>query len=386
MIFKKCKRIARYKYDYYKYNKYSVRNSSSIEVTKKSIVMFTHELSKTGAPVLLLQMVKWLSLNGWKVIVISHYSGVLIQEYSKYCTVMIRDTPKQSKDLLKDLYNKGIGVALTNSVVTGLWINELKKIGFNTISLIHELPQVIKDWDATEAANSIADRSDVVVFPSSYVEDKYNNLVSSSYSSRILTQGVFLKESKKDYDYDYIVDKFGLERKPLVLNVASGNYRKGADLFVELSRMLPDVEFIWVGGIDKKILKQKKYNDKRDKNLKIIDYIDDKALLKALYANSSVFVLTSREEPFGSVVLESMSCGTPVIGFKDSGGFKDVVEDHETGYLVERECVACLKDKIVLILTNDNLRNNLSYKCRERSKKYNFDEYMNSIEILINAF
>src|SRR3954470_4437035 len=56
-------------------------------------------------------------------------------------------------------------------------------------------------------------------------------------------------------------------------------------------------------------------------------------LLKLYYSAADVFVTTPWYEPFGITPLESMACGTPVIG-SDVGGIKYSVVDGETGYLV----------------------------------------------------
>ncbi|MBT1703819.1 glycosyltransferase [Chryseosolibacter indicus] len=57
-------------------------------------------------------------------------------------------------------------------------------------------------------------------------------------------------------------------------------------------------------------------------------------ILKYYYAAADVFVTTPWYEPFGITPLESMACGTPVIG-SNVGGIKYSVEDGKTGFLVE---------------------------------------------------
>src|SRR5918993_18914 len=59
----------------------------------------------------------------------------------------------------------------------------------------------------------------------------------------------------------------------------------------------------------------------------------NRALLRFYYAAADLFVTTPWYEPFGITPLESMACGTPVIG-SNVGGIKYSVRDGETGYLV----------------------------------------------------
>jgi len=56
-------------------------------------------------------------------------------------------------------------------------------------------------------------------------------------------------------------------------------------------------------------------------------------LLKLYYSAADAFVTTPWYEPFGITPLESMACGTPVIG-ANVGGIKYSVVENETGFLV----------------------------------------------------
>lgn len=61
--------------------------------------------------------------------------------------------------------------------------------------------------------------------------------------------------------------------------------------------------------------------------------VDSDDMLSQIYAAADMFVLPSLEDNLPNTVLESMSCGTPVIGF-DTGGIPDLVIHGLTGYLV----------------------------------------------------
>lgn len=92
------------------------------------------------------------------------------------------------------------------------------------------------------------------------------------------------------------------------------------------------------------------------KDLKLSDRVvftgrKERDELKYYYAAADLFITTPWYEPFGITPLESMACGTPVIGAA-VGGIKYSVIDGETGFLVPPDCPAALSEKIIELLTN----------------------------------
>ncbi len=57
-------------------------------------------------------------------------------------------------------------------------------------------------------------------------------------------------------------------------------------------------------------------------------------LLRELYAAADIFVLPTRAECFGIATVEAMASGLPVI-VSDTGGVRDIVDDGDTGWLIE---------------------------------------------------
>ncbi|HEY9007359.1 MAG TPA: glycosyltransferase [Ohtaekwangia sp.] len=77
-------------------------------------------------------------------------------------------------------------------------------------------------------------------------------------------------------------------------------------------------------------------------------------VLKYYYAAADVFITTPWYEPFGITPLESMACGTPVVG-SEVGGIKYTVKHGETGFLVPPNDPDALALRISQILTNATL-------------------------------
>lgn len=91
--------------------------------------------------------------------------------------------------------------------------------------------------------------------------------------------------------------------------------------------------------------------------------ISDDRLLAMAYSAADVFVIPSLQESFGQTVIESLACGTPVIGF-DTGGIPDMVRPGQTGWLVPTGDVPALRETIVRALTDSEGRARMAAECR----------------------
>lgn len=78
-------------------------------------------------------------------------------------------------------------------------------------------------------------------------------------------------------------------------------------------------------------------------------------ILKYYYAAADVFITTPWYEPFGITPLESMACGTPVIG-SDVGGIKYTVEDGACGFLVPPNDPDALATRVFELLHDPPMR------------------------------
>ena len=114
--------------------------------------------------------------------------------------------------------------------------------------------------------------------------------------------------------------------------------RKGLGLaFQALARLNdPNIEFLIAGtGRHEERLRTLAAKLGVADQIRFLGYVSDEEL-PVLYSSADVFVLPSRYEGFGLVLLEAMACGTPVIG-TDVGGIPTVIEHDRTGLQVQRE-------------------------------------------------
>jgi glycosyltransferase involved in cell wall biosynthesis len=79
------------------------------------------------------------------------------------------------------------------------------------------------------------------------------------------------------------------------------------------------------------------------------------AKVAELLQGCEVFVLPSREEPFGIVLIEAMACRKPIVATA-VGGIPEIVEHEKSGILVEPDNPVALTEGIQRVLRNSELR------------------------------
>lgn len=119
-----------------------------------------------------------------------------------------------------------------------------------------------------------------------------------------------------------------------------------------------DVEFVVFGSSE-----PKESQNFRFKTHYLGSLADDVSLV-TLYSAVDVMIVPSLQENLSNAIMESLACGTPVIGF-DIGGNSDMIEHLSTGYLAkpfETDDLAC---GIEWVLTNEKY-DELSKNAREK--------------------
>ncbi|WP_305453515.1 glycosyltransferase family 4 protein [Bacillus mycoides] len=95
--------------------------------------------------------------------------------------------------------------------------------------------------------------------------------------------------------------------------------------------------------------------------------------LAEVYASSDLMVFPSTTETFGNVVLESLACGTPVIG-ANSGGVKNIIKDEKTGFLCEPKNEDSFLSSIYELLNNEEMRKQMSQDAHSYAATESWDE------------
>ncbi len=183
----------------------------------------------------------------------------------------------------------------------------------------------------------------------------------------VIYSGVEMEEKEKERPFWYNENKF------IVGNIAHLlPYKDHITLingFYEFLKYSPDSYLVIIGEG-----KEKKKILKKIKELKI----EDKVFLAGFLKDAreymkyfSVFVITSKEdEGLCSSIIDAFVRKVPVIA-TDTGGIKELIKNMETGILIEKKNSKALKDALIRIKEDKELREKIIKNAYEFSKNFN---------------
>jgi len=152
------------------------------------------------------------------------------------------------------------------------------------------------------------------------------------------------------------------EGTPTALFIGKDFYRKGGDLLLEafalVRSQLPQARLLLLTG------------EAIPKNLPLegVELIQphwDRALIESLYRRADIFVLPSRLETWGDVLLEAMAYNLPCIGVAGQS-MEEIIENDVTGLIVPPEDIESLATALSQLLSNTELRCQLGLAARQR--------------------
>lgn len=215
---------------------------------------------------------------------------------------------------------------------------------------------------------------DMCTVNSTATKDLTLNVIKSNKRLKIIPMGVDLNIFKPKFK---CADGVYSKKRPTILTVGRLDKKKGMNYLIdampEIIRKFPKAKLVIVGdGPEKNNITMliKKLN--LDKNVDLIGAVQNKNL-PSFYQKADLFVLPSLNEGLGVVLLEAMACGTPVIG-SNVGGITDIIINGENGFLTISENPQNLAEKIITVLSNNDLQKKFSENgFRTIKEKFSWD-------------
>lgn len=214
---------------------------------------------------------------------------------------------------------------------------------------------------------------------------------------------VITKEAKNVYLQRYkkarkIVQIYNSIEK---LNTASYNYNsnskkiisagalldiKGFDIAIKVAKLAlenhPDWQWhIYGEGKEKNILEELIVGYGLQNQVKLMGYSNK---LSDLYKEYSFYVLTSRSESFGMVILEAQKNNLPVISFDCPYGPRELIVDGINGFLIAPFNEINMVNKIKEMISNQEVREKMSSNARQLSGGMNKEAVVERWESLLS--
>jgi len=393
------------------YKRHTEIDISKINSKKKTIIIVTHEVTQTGAPILALDLIKRYK-EKYNVVAISMGGGVLLENFRQLADIFIGPIPEgryggkivnkiiESKiRMLNPLYS------IINSIESSKMLQPLWGNNIPIIHLIHEYsscsrwPNRFKESallseklvfsskslyeDAVAVCEEICNCDPVIIpqgqiKPPVIIPDPDNTLYQVT-SANLQNSGY----SKKKGDI-------------IVLGIGTVQMRKGVDLFITTARKVIDlhpdenIKFIWIGhGYDPEhdmgyscFIRDQINKLNLSESILILKATDD---LQQWYELADIFFLSSRMDPLPLVAQDALINEIPIVCFDKAGGIPEYLKtcprasNGVVGFLDIEEAAK----KISQLLVNKEMRLKIGKAGKLVSEKlFNQEIYAEEIDVI----
>jgi glycosyltransferase involved in cell wall biosynthesis len=305
----------------------------------RRVVIVSHDAHPHGAQLLAMNMARGFAELGYQPDLLVLGDGPMLSRFAEVATVHRVDLDAEGEvavlQRLRKLRDGGAEVAIANTTVSGRLVPLLKRAGLRTVSLIHELPGVLASYKLKSHAIAISSCADKVVFPAEIVRTGFEAFLGKSIEQSVVRpQGSYMRIScsveQKREAHQRVRSSHGLDPEArIILSVGYGDFRKGLDLFVRSCLAVltddPRAIAVWVGHLDPEMFEPQKEIIRLagfENRFVFTGLVSDP---RSYYLAADVYALTSREDPFPSVVMEALAATVPVVAYAGVGGSEELI-------------------------------------------------------------
>jgi len=299
-------------------------------------VLFVHDLSNTGAPLVALEIARELSKKGplWVVCPRSGPLRPLFAALANKLTVL-SDGANSHSDFSFGLTRLKISNLVLNSVESCEMITIKPENVGSLVVLVHEFAYYTPNLSRKIG---ILTQAQLTVFSSNLALDSFRRAgfapVGKS-TTKVLRQplvSAFLSNTSAGTTPREKVDKKSGPR--LILGAGYVQHRKGVDLFIEACRQIEFTDpgrfdFAWMGSGFSSIdvtLGAYLVEQVRVSKLSRFEFMDHGDFRSKL-GETAALLSTSRSDPFPNVNLDALAAGVPVFCFDDVNGTAELLRD-----------------------------------------------------------
>lgn len=297
---------------------------------EKTILILTHELSLTGAPVVLSQAVPILKEAGWQVTVVSPVDGVLKDTFLREnVPVLVLGDMDKHDDWL--LWAMDFDLILVNTVVPFRQIEQLRDAPIPVLWWLHDAKSGYEDYLRHVLPETVGDN--IHIFSVSQYADDAMHTYRPLYPSGLLLYGL-----RDEADALVPASPMDTQGRKLFVSVGTVIHRKGQDILAQAIRLLPErirnqCLFLFVGkNLDPDIFRhieevQKDYPEA----VRHIPAIPREEIF-SLYRQADAVICSSRDDPMPTFMAETMMVSGVCI-CSENTGTAGVIEHGVNGFL-----------------------------------------------------
>lgn len=158
-----------------------------------------------------------------------------------------------------------------------------------------------------------------------------------------------------------------------VLAVGRYNHQKGFERLIDawnwVCQKVNDWNLLIIGDgeLRQDLLRQIEMNGLNEKVVLKKVQADE---MPDVYTNASIFALSSYYEGLPMVLLEAQAAGLPIVSFACKCGPKDIIEDGISGFLVEEGDTDALAERLIDLINDERLRNEMGQAAYRNSARY----------------
>lgn len=354
---------------------------------RKTVLFVSHELTRTGAPILLLNLMDAFSKK-YNIALISQEGGELMEEFAELASWI--EVPGEmcsnrkefmKRRIVKIAASLDVRFAIVNTIESAEALMPLRKAGIPAIHLIHEFTMGRTNKWGLKLSALYANAS---VFSSNLVRENAIAKVPhiENPKTHVIPQGIFnpSRETRSAMgDAGNGNSKSTLQKRPgeiLVMGAGTVDYRKGVDLFLDCAKKtigrIPGekIRFAWVGGGFRKDIKPYVLflRDQLEKYGlgSSFQEVDEVPNFKETCRQADIFFLSSRLDPLPIVAQTALECGIPVLCFEKAAGTAEFLQgdaDAAFGVVPYLDTTAA-SDRIVELTRDSDLRKKLGEASR----------------------
>ena len=328
------------------------------------LLLVGHDAFPSGAQLLLLEIGRTLRREtGIEIEYLLLEGGRMEEAYRAAAPTHVAATDAALAARAQALAARGFTAAIVNTTAAGRAVPILAASGIGAVQLVHELPRIIREKQLAEGARAGITAARHVVFSAPFVRDAVLGELGLAADARTLVrpQGLYRRIAPDAAGAARIRRELKLaEGEKLVLGIGYADMRKGFDLFLQLWRVLrwrgprARVHFCWLGDMDPGMrgwLAEEIAAAEASGSFHLPGRRDD---VPAFLNAADALVLTSREDPFPSVVLEALAAGLPAFAFDRTGGIPDLLRQHGVGAVVPYGDVTAMAEALVPALRGED--------------------------------